>query len=83
MTSSFCSVVSRYEFPFKLNLDPFLKEPESTPADYTLHSVLVHSGDNHGGHYVGFINPNGDGKVNKLLENMSAKYLSRSFPSLE
>ena len=58
-----CFICHRYEFPFKLNLDPFLKEPEETPADYTLHSVLVHSGDNHGGHYVGFINPRGDGKV--------------------
>ena len=24
---------------------------------YVLHAVLVHSGDNHGGHYVVFINP--------------------------
>lgn len=52
----------RYEFPSKLNLDPFLKDPEDTPADYTLHSVLVHSGDNHGGHYVGFINTSTEGK---------------------
>lgn len=36
---------------------------EDTPADYILHAVLVHSGDNHGGHYVVFINPKGDGKV--------------------
>lgn len=28
-----------------------------------MHAVLVHSGDNHGGHYVVFINPAGDGKV--------------------
>lgn len=56
-------LLSRYEFPYKLNLDPFLKDPEDTPADYTLHSVLVHSGDNHGGHYVGFINTSTEGKA--------------------
>jgi len=33
------------------------------PANYILHAVLVHSGDNHGGHYVVYINPKGDGKV--------------------
>jgi len=44
-------------------LDQYLKVKEDTPADYILHAVLVHSGDNHGGHYVVFINPKGDGKV--------------------
>lgn len=29
---------------------------------YSLHAVLVHSGEYHGGHYVCFINPNCDGK---------------------
>lgn len=60
-----CSVKfnDRFEFYEKLNLDAYLSEPESTPATYTLHAVLVHSGDNHGGHYVVFINPKGDGKV--------------------
>ena len=50
----------RYEFPEKLDLSEFLKEPEE--ATYTLHSVLVHSGDNHGGHYVAYICPTGDSK---------------------
>lgn len=59
----FTSIFCRYEFPEHLNLDPFLKEPESTPAHYTLHAVLVHTGDNFGGHYVAYINPRGDGKV--------------------
>ena len=36
--------VSRYEFFEKLELDQFLQEPEETPATYTLHAVLVHSG---------------------------------------
>ena len=55
--------MSRFEFPDVLHLNAFLQTPESTPADYVLHAVLVHSGDNHGGHYVVFINPRGDGKV--------------------
>ena len=44
-------------------LDEFLKEAEATPAHYTLQAVLVHSGDNYGGHYVACLNPKGDGKV--------------------
>lgn len=44
-------------------MDQYLEVKEDTPADYILHAVLVHSGDNHGGHYVVFINPKGDGKV--------------------
>ena len=54
---------NRFEFTEKVNLSDYLQAPESTPAEYTLHAVLVHSGDNHGGHYVVFINPKGDGKV--------------------
>lgn len=57
--------VIRFEFYDKINLDQYLKVKEDTPADYILHAVLVHSGDNHGGHYVVFINPKGDGKVYK------------------
>ena len=48
-----------------LHLSAFLQSPEGPPADYVLHAVLVHSGDNHGGHYVVFINPRGDGKVSR------------------
>ena len=32
------------------------------PPLYALHAVMVHSGDNHGGHYVAYINPKMDGK---------------------
>lgn len=53
----------RFEFYEEINLDPYLQEVPQVPAHYTLHAVLVHSGDNHGGHYVVFINPKGDGKV--------------------
>eukprot|EP00064_Thunnus_orientalis_P024382 superscaffoldBa00010370_g24673 len=53
----------RFEFPDQLPLDEFLQKPDSKdPANYILHAVLVHSGDNHGGHYVVYLNPKGDGK---------------------
>ncbi|KAF7489071.1 Ubiquitin carboxyl-terminal hydrolase 7 [Sarcoptes scabiei] len=61
LTDTNVKINDRLEFPEKLNLDKYLQNPESTPADYILHAVLVHSGDNHGGHYVVFINPNGNG----------------------
>ncbi|XP_045575642.1 ubiquitin carboxyl-terminal hydrolase 7 isoform X1 [Salmo salar] len=54
----------RFEFPEQLPLDEFLQKTDSKdPANYILHAVLVHSGDNHGGHYVVYLNPKGDGKV--------------------
>lgn len=57
-------LLNRFEFPDQLPLDEFLQKPDSKdPANYILHAVLVHSGDNHGGHYVVYLNPKGDGKV--------------------
>ncbi len=57
----------RFEFPERLTLDEYLQSPdERDPSSYILHAVLVHSGDNHGGHYVVYINPRGDGKVRWL-----------------
>ena len=47
----------------EIDLGKYLQKPESTPAIYRLHAVLVHSGDNHGGHYVGYIDPVGDKNV--------------------
>ena len=32
--------------------------------------MLVHSGDSHGGHYVVFINPNGDGTWYKFDDDV-------------
>ena len=58
-------LVYRYEFSLTLNLDKFLKVADSSPVSYTLHAVLVHSGDCYGGHYVAYINPKGHSKVNK------------------
>ncbi|XP_071444786.1 ubiquitin carboxyl-terminal hydrolase 7 [Hetaerina americana] len=70
-----CSVKfnDRFEFSDKISLDPYLQSAEATRADYTLHAVLVHSGDNHGGHYVVFINPKGDGKWCKFDDDVVSK----------
>ena len=55
----------RYEFPEQLDLDygdrRFLAQEadQSVRNVYKLHSVLVHSGGVHGGHYYAFIRPDG------------------------
>ncbi|KAF8398026.1 hypothetical protein HHK36_016952 [Tetracentron sinense] len=57
------SINDRYEFPLQLDLDRENGKYLSPDADrsvrnlYTLHSVLVHSGGVHGGHYYAFIRP--------------------------
>ncbi|CAH2106521.1 unnamed protein product [Euphydryas editha] len=63
----------RFEFYEEINLDQYLQEAPQIPAHYTLHAVLVHSGDNHGGHYVVFINPKGDGKWFKFDDDVVAR----------
>lgn len=60
----------RFEFYEEINLDRYLAEKESTPATYKLHAVLVHSGDNHGGHYVVYINTNAEGKWCKFDDDV-------------
>lgn len=51
----------RFEFPETLDmseyLDPDAPKDNSPPPLFRLHSVLVHSGDVHGGHYYAFIRP--------------------------
>ncbi|KAA8539052.1 hypothetical protein F0562_025744 [Nyssa sinensis] len=53
----------RYEFPLQLDLDRENGKYLSPEADrsvrnlYSLHSVLVHSGGVHGGHFYAFIRP--------------------------
>uniref|UniRef100_A0A7N0VJD6 ubiquitinyl hydrolase 1 n=1 Tax=Kalanchoe fedtschenkoi TaxID=63787 RepID=A0A7N0VJD6_KALFE len=53
----------RYEFPLQLDLDrengKYLSQDanKSVRNLYTLHSVLVHSGGIHGGHYYAYIRP--------------------------
>ncbi|XP_016915800.1 ubiquitin carboxyl-terminal hydrolase 7 isoform X1 [Apis cerana] len=70
-----CSVKfnDRFEFYEKISLGKYLQSKETTSADYTLHAVLVHSGDNHGGHYVVFINPAGDGKWCKFDDDVVSR----------
>ena len=58
-------VNDRFEFPTMLDLSPYLAtsspiEPTDPPM-YYLHSVLVHSGSGHGGHYFSYIRPFFDG----------------------
>ncbi|XP_065899371.1 ubiquitin carboxyl-terminal hydrolase 7-like isoform X1 [Dysidea avara] len=78
VTDTNIKINDRYEFPDHLVLDEFLKEAEATPAHYTLQAVLVHSGDNYGGHYVACLNPKGDGKQwYKFDDDVVSKCLKR------
>lgn len=70
MTNNSVKFNDRFEFNEKINLEKYLEKPEETPANYVLHAVLVHSGDNHGGHYVVFINPRGDGSWCKFDDDV-------------
>ncbi|XP_039754129.1 ubiquitin carboxyl-terminal hydrolase 7-like isoform X2 [Pararge aegeria] len=63
----------RFEFFEEINLDQYLQDAPQSPAHYTLHAVLVHSGDIHGGHYVVFINPKGDGKWCKFDDDVVSR----------
>ncbi|XP_042461162.1 ubiquitin C-terminal hydrolase 12-like isoform X1 [Zingiber officinale] len=63
MRDTMVKINDRYEFPLQLDLDKDNGKYLSPDADrrvrnlYTLHSVLVHSGGVHGGHYYAFIRP--------------------------
>ncbi|KAL1549232.1 CSN-associated deubiquitinating enzyme Ubp12 [Salvia divinorum] len=63
MRDSMVKINDRYEFPLELDLDRDNGKYLSLDADrsirnlYILHSVLVHSGGVHGGHYYAFIRP--------------------------
>jgi ubiquitin carboxyl-terminal hydrolase 7 len=58
-------VNDRYEYPEMLDLDVDDRKYQAANADRTkrnmfkLHSVLVHSGNTHGGHYYAFSRPDG------------------------
>ncbi|KAJ0499961.1 putative ubiquitinyl hydrolase 1 [Helianthus annuus] len=63
MRDTMVKINDRYEFPLQLDLDRENGKYLSPHADrsvrnlYTLHSVLVHSGGVHGGHYYAYIRP--------------------------
>lgn len=63
--TSHASLRCRFEFPDELDLDRDDRKYHSETSDpavrnlYKLHSVLVHSGGVHGGHYYAFIRPDG------------------------
>ncbi|KAJ6892679.1 ubiquitin carboxyl-terminal hydrolase 13-like isoform X1 [Populus alba x Populus x berolinensis] len=63
MRDTMVKINDRYEFPLQLDLDRENGKYLSPEADcsvrnlYTLHSVLVHSGGVHGGHYYAYIRP--------------------------
>jgi ubiquitin carboxyl-terminal hydrolase 7 len=60
-TGAMVKVNDKFEFPTTLDVTPYLSpsEPrdEKDPNIYYLHSVLVHSGSVHGGHYYTYIRP--------------------------
>ena len=47
----------RFEFDETIDLAPYMEKNPGRPEIYLLHSVLVHSGDVHGGHYYAYIRP--------------------------
>ncbi|XP_039043952.1 ubiquitin carboxyl-terminal hydrolase 13-like [Hibiscus syriacus] len=63
MRDTMVKINDRYEFPLQLDLDRDDRKYLSPEADrsvrnlYMLHSVLVHSGGVHGGHYYAYIRP--------------------------
>ncbi|KAE8700230.1 Ubiquitin carboxyl-terminal hydrolase 12 [Hibiscus syriacus] len=63
MRDTMVKINDRYEFPLQLDLDRDDGKYLSSEADrsvrnlYMLHSVLVHSGGVHGGHYYAYIRP--------------------------
>ncbi|XP_041978530.1 ubiquitin carboxyl-terminal hydrolase 7-like isoform X2 [Aricia agestis] len=66
----------RFEFYEEIDLGQYVREG-GPPLRYTLHAVLVHSGDNHGGHYVVFIDPRADGKWYKFDDDVVSRCSKR------
>uniref|UniRef100_A0A2R9A546 Ubiquitin carboxyl-terminal hydrolase 7 n=1 Tax=Pan paniscus TaxID=9597 RepID=A0A2R9A546_PANPA len=73
-TNQNIKINDRCEFPKQLPFDEFLKKTDpKDPANYILHAVLVHSRDNHGRHYVVYLNPKGDGKWCKFDDDVVSR----------
>uniref|UniRef100_A0A1A9WVR8 Ubiquitin carboxyl-terminal hydrolase 7 n=1 Tax=Glossina brevipalpis TaxID=37001 RepID=A0A1A9WVR8_9MUSC len=70
ITDSYIRHNDRLQFYEQINLDDFLQTEAGVNADYVLHAVLAHSDDNHGGHYVVFVNPKCDGKWYKFDDDV-------------
>jgi len=76
LTDTNIKINDRFEFFESLDLSEFIQKPQPPDAPspkYTLHAVLVHSGDNHGGHYVVFINPKADGRWCKFDDDVVSR----------
>lgn len=56
-------VNDHYEFPLEFDAAPYLSDDadKSESYKYSLHGVLVHSGDVNAGHYYAFLKPDKDG----------------------
>ena len=65
----------RYEFPETLDLTEFIEDSNNNNEQelFSLFAVLVHSGDNHGGHYVAYISPELNGKWFKFDDDVVSK----------
>ena len=59
-----------------MEVDEPVTRPSRQDCQYVLHAVLVHSGDNHGGHYVVFINPLGNGHWCKFDDDVVRIFLT-------
>ncbi|OQR88705.1 ubiquitin carboxyl-terminal hydrolase 5 [Thraustotheca clavata] len=61
----------RFEFPVRLDLSQYVPNTSEAPSSiYQLHSILVHSGDVHGGHYYVYVRPRLDKDWYKFDDDM-------------
>ncbi|OHS94624.1 Clan CA, family C19, ubiquitin hydrolase-like cysteine peptidase [Tritrichomonas foetus] len=60
MSGMMKKVRERFEFPFELDMEPYLSENSNDANEctkYELFSVLVHQGEQYGGHYFAYCRP--------------------------
>jgi ubiquitin carboxyl-terminal hydrolase 7 len=68
--TTYVKINDRFEFDETIDLAPYMQEPPGRPEIYQLHSVLVHSGDMHGGHYYAYIRPDSQGRWFKFNDEI-------------